>query len=82
MAEVVKIQNISRGAAQKGLYLKPMREYPIRLPDLKTQDGIIAKLEGISNARGSLQGNYLNKLADLDGLRQSILQKAFAGELT
>lgn len=82
MAEVIKIQDISRGAAQKGLYLKPMREYPVQLPDLETQDEIIAQLDRISDARRQLKADYEGKLFELADLRKSLLHKAFAGELT
>jgi hypothetical protein len=42
---------------------------------LKDLDETLASVE-------QLQSHYRAKLADLDDLRQALLQKAFAGELT
>ena len=54
----------------------------ICLPRLEEQDSIVAKAEALSSQIEDLESLYRQKLSALAELRQSILQKAFAGELT
>ena len=49
------------------------------MDDQKRIAGKINKIRGVSN---QLCQTYETKLHDIDDLRQSLLQKAFAGELT
>ena len=53
--------------------------YPASLDE---QCQIVEKLTEAESETKRLQSHYRAKLADLDALRQSLLQKAFAGELT
>ena len=46
------------------------------------QDKIILKMEQLNNNIEQLESIYNQKLQDLEELKQSILQKAFNGELT
>jgi type I restriction enzyme, S subunit len=50
-------------------------------PPLDQQKSIVTKLEKLSGAIQKLESIYNQKLADLDELKKSILQKAFTGEL-
>jgi type I restriction enzyme, S subunit len=50
--------------------------------DVTIQDGIVEKLNALSGYVQSLQSVYQNQLTALAELKQSLLQKAFAGELT
>ncbi len=43
---------------------------------------IVAKLDALSAETKKLEAIYQQKLADLDELKKSILQKAFNGELS
>ena len=54
----------------------------ILLPPLPKQQEIISKLNALSAETKKLEAIYQKKLADLEELKKSILQKAFAGELT
>jgi type I restriction enzyme S subunit len=58
-----------------------LEAYPINLPSLEVQMGIVAKLDKIEAESKKLESHYRAKLADLDDLRQALLQKAFAGQL-
>ncbi|MEK0179332.1 MAG: hypothetical protein EAZ78_11965 [Oscillatoriales cyanobacterium] len=51
-------------------------------PDVKTQKIITCQLEELSFETQRLETIYHQKLAVLKKLKQSILQKAFTGELT
>jgi len=55
---------------------------PVALPDLLQQKSIVDTLDSLSIQTQHLKTIYQEKLAVLDELKQSILQKAFAGELT
>ncbi len=72
----------SRAAGQDGVNKDALEAYPISLPSTDEQVAIVARLEGIQANSRELDRHYRAKLADLDALRQSLLQKAFAGELT
>jgi type I restriction enzyme, S subunit len=59
-----------------------LKSYPIPLPPLKDQQTIVTKLDALSSETKKLETIYQQKLANLDELKKSILQKAFAGELS
>lgn len=72
----------ARGVAQKGLYLKTLRQQTIPLPSIEEQKRVVEILDDLSNNKKRLEGIYKQKLSALQELKQSLLQKAFAGELT
>ncbi len=53
----------------------------IPLPPLPEQQRIVAKLDALSAETKKLEAIYKQKLADLDELKKSVLQKAFNGGL-
>lgn len=55
---------------------------PINFPDLATQRDTLDELDLARSQSVELVQHYRKKLQSLDTLRQSLLQKAFAGELT
>ena len=57
-----------------------MRSYPF--PLLSEQLSIVATLDALSAETKKLEAIYQQKLADLDELKKSVLQKAFNGGLT
>lgn len=59
-----------------------MFKYSVWLPDIKTQKVICEKLDDLALKCQNLVGVFQSKLAHLSELKQSLLQKAFAGELT
>ena len=70
------------GAAQKHFNVGAAKRVIIPLPSLESQKDITQKLDKLSIETQKLEGVYQQKLADLEELKKSILQKAFAGELT
>ena len=78
----IKAQDLLPENAYPSLNLNTIRNIPIPLPPLEEQRRLVAILdsffEGLSRARAQVEAN----LANLDDLRQSLLQRAFAGELT
>ena len=77
------ISEYSKGAAIPNVAsVKVLKEIRIPLPSLHEQHGIVAKLDALSNETKKLEQIYRQKVADLDELKKSLLQKAFNGELT
>jgi len=71
------------GAAQPQLPIKTLVNFSIPFPvELTVQKKIIARLKDFSSETKHLEAIYQQKLSALAELKQSILQKAFAGELT
>ncbi len=65
-----------------GLNMAIIKELPLRLPPLPEQQTIVEKLKSLSHKIRLLEETYQHKLRGFVELKQSILQKAFAGELT
>ncbi len=58
-----------------------LKTYPIPLPTLLEQKNIVQKLDTLSAHTKELEAVFRRKIADVDELKKSVLQKAFAGEL-
>ncbi len=70
------------GAAQPQLPIKTLVNFIFPVPkSLKEQQTIVQKLDALSTETKQLAAIYQQKINDLDELKKSILQKAFAGEL-
>ena len=61
---------------------KQILSFTFSLPSFDQQDLISKELDTLSESTNQLESHYQAKLASLDELKKSILQKAFAGELT
>lgn len=71
------------GAAQPQLPIKTLINFTFPVPkSLSEQQSIVAKLNVLSAETKKLEAIYQQKLAALDELKKSVLQKAFNGELT
>ncbi|WP_170003324.1 restriction endonuclease subunit S [Pseudopontixanthobacter vadosimaris] len=75
-------EGIMGQATRNQVPITAQRKLTHTIPNLKAQSELVAACSEIeTNSRG-LNLAYAAALADLDDLRQSILKKAFAGELT
>jgi len=71
------------GAAQPQLPIKTLVHFRIPVPAcLKIQSEIVKSISRVSAESERLETIYTQKLANLDELKQSLLQKAFTGQLT
>ena len=78
-----QIKEMTSGAAQPQLPIKTLVKFVIPFcSDLKAQKEMVSKIEEMERFQTALLNRYQTKLASLDELKKSILQKAFAGELT
>lgn len=79
-AKELKLQG--KGSAQDNINLATFENAKFPFPSLEQQVRVVDKLDAMAEAVGSLRTRYQQKLADLATLRQSLLQKAFSGQLT
>lgn len=70
------------GTAQKTVSLKVLRNMKVPLATKKKQQEITEKLDFLWDQAYKLTNQYQQKLAALTELKQSLLHKAFTGELT
>jgi len=76
-----KVESIVGGTATPTLSQTNLGNLTIYHPNLETQQEIVAQLDELSAKTEQLQQKYQQKLANLEELRKSILEKAFKGEL-
>lgn len=70
------------GNAQPNISQIKIKETEVPFIDVETQDKIVAQLDELSEQTEQLQQKYRQKIANLEELKKSILEKAFKGELT
>lgn len=76
-----KIVETGVGATVKGVKLPFIQNLDVPYIDIKEQQKIVAQLDELQEQTKKLEQIYEQKIKDLDELKQSILQKAFNGEL-
>lgn len=70
------------GATRQALTKAGLEQFVVFVPDtVAEQQKIVAQLNELQNHTKKLEQIYSQKIKDLDELKQSILQKAFNGEL-
>lgn len=77
-----EVLSLRRGVRQKNLSLKKIKNIAVAVPKLEEQQKVVEQLASIGNETQRLEAIYEQKLTALNELKQSILQKAFSGELT
>lgn len=76
-----KILNGKEGANISNLNQKILGDFEVPLPPLPEQKRIVKELDTLSEKVRQLQEIYTKQIANCDELKQSLLQKAFEGEL-
>ena len=72
----------SKGATISRLYNANLKRIKITFPkSLQEQKIVIQKIEVLSNKTKKLEAIYTQKIADLEEMKKSVLQKAFSGQL-
>ena len=69
------------GSTRQALTKSDLENFIFPLPPLEEQKRIVAHLDSLREKVHQLEEIYTKQLADCDELKQSLLQKAFAGEL-
>ncbi len=80
--ETGDLQNHFSGTGIQHFTGKSLGKFTMPWPSFEKATEIVSTIEAMKNKSEALQAHYRQKLQDLDDLRQSLLQKAFAGELT
>ena len=70
------------GAAIKRIILRDIKAAKMFMPSVEIQNSYISAIEKLLINVSQIEVKYLDKLRSLNELRKSLLQKAFAGELT
>lgn len=70
-----------RGVAQKGINLADVKRFVTPLPSLEEQKEIVRRVESLFTMADTAEKQYLDAKAKTNRLTQSILAKAFRGEL-
>lgn len=70
-----------RGVAQKGINLADVKRLPVALPGVEEQIEIVRRVEQLFAFADQLEAKVATAQARIDRLTQSILGKAFRGEL-
>ena len=70
------------GSARDNINLATFEDWAFPIPSVEHQSRVVEKLDQAAQSSGDLSAHYQSKLTDIADLRQSLLQKAFAGELT
>ena len=78
----ISLEQYVSGMAQPKLNQKQLNSIPVPFPTQIQQQQIVAKLDELRSETQRLESIYRQKLAALNELKQTILQKAFTGELT
>ncbi len=72
---------LAAGSTVRNLNIALVSSVRVPIPPLPEQKRIVSKLDVLSTETKRLEKIYQQKLADLEELKKSILQKAFDGEL-
>ena len=75
------IKKQSKGGAQEFIGLKELRNFPVFLPSLSEQQRIVKEIETRLSQAEAAEASIAEALQKTEALRQSILKKAFGGEL-
>lgn len=82
MYAVQDLEILRSGSAIPQLTVPMMKGYYVPVPEIQEQERIVEILNNLTELCRELESSYQQKLAALQELKQSLLQKAFAGELT
>ena len=75
------VEPLQTGATYPAITDKDVKGYTILLPTITEQDDIVSRLNDLNDKCNTLQENYQKTLTLCDDLKQSLLRKAFNGEL-
>ena len=76
------VANATNGGAQPFIGLGKLRAFPVLVPSREKQSEIAFQLSALKAKVSAMEEAYGHVLFDLEELKQSLLQKAFSGELT
>lgn len=78
---VRECQELATGTAQPTLSLSTLRGIQVEVPPLDEQEEIVQRVQSLVSIADQIEARYAKAKAQVDRLTQSILAKAFRGEL-
>ena len=78
----ISLEPYVSGMAQPKLNQRALNSIEVPFPPIRQQHSIVEKLDEIAGGKCQISKIYQQKLAALAELKQSLLRKAFSGELT
>ncbi len=80
--EILKqVRDLTGGSASPHLNVRDIKSFPTPLPPLAEQQEIVRRVEALFQLADQLEARYRRAKAQVDKLQQSILAKAFRGQL-
>jgi type I restriction enzyme, S subunit len=76
------LAGVQKGAAYSGINIADLRELMVNVPPMPEQNAIVDRISRFHDKCKELERSSITKLAALTELKQSLLKKAFAGELS
>jgi type I restriction enzyme S subunit len=77
-----QLEKYFTGTTIKHFTLQSVKQYLIHLPSLEEQQEIVRRVEKLFTLADSLEAKYKKAIAQVEKIEQSLLAKAFRGELT
>ncbi|KPQ28963.1 MAG: type I restriction enzyme, S subunit [Marinobacter excellens HL-55] len=81
-ADSLTLEQLFTGTTIKHLTGKALKKYPLRVPPIEEQTEIVRRVDQLFAHADRIEQQVNNALARVNNLTQSILAKAFRGELT
>jgi len=75
------LREVERGVAYVGINLEDLRTLPVKIPPLDEQSEIVRRVEDMFAIADNLEAQYQTARGQVEHLTQSLLSKAFRGEL-
>ena len=76
------MEDIKSGTTNvSAIYYKNLQDLKLLIPPFEEQKQIVQKLDVLSLECKKLNAIYAQKIADLEEMKKSVLQKAFSGQL-
>lgn len=76
------LKSIASETAQPFLNMKTIKAFPIAIPTMQEQQEIVSRVESLFAKADAIEEKYKTLKAKIENLPQTILHKAFKGELT
>ena len=76
-----QIKRLNSGTAQPQLPIREFKQFVIPVPPIPEQEVIVRTIEAQMSSIDAIENDLARQLGSADALRQSILKKAFSGQL-
>jgi len=76
-----QFESLAAGAIVKNISGDLVKKASLPIPPLAEQEKIVVQMDILSSTAKKIEAKYIKELKNLNELKKSILQKAFAGEL-